>query len=160
MVWIVGYPLDSGLSQRVLNKKGFPYTPPDHESDQEEQEDEESSSEVNRRTDQMYFIKDFQEVMNQAIEQLLNKSVRRHSRQKDKPELHMEQGKHKETICKEAEMLPPRNISRESDNEQNSIALLETMDTVRCIQKLVRMELEGSERTQWKIEKTAQYWVV
>ena len=25
MVWIVGYPLDSGLSQRVLNKKGFPY---------------------------------------------------------------------------------------------------------------------------------------
>ena len=26
MVWIVGYPLDSGLSQRVLNKKGFPYS--------------------------------------------------------------------------------------------------------------------------------------
>ena len=25
MVWIVGYPLDSDLSQRVLNKKGFPY---------------------------------------------------------------------------------------------------------------------------------------
>ena len=24
-MWIVGYPLDSGLSQRVLNKKGFPY---------------------------------------------------------------------------------------------------------------------------------------
>ena len=56
--------------------------------------------------------------MNQAIDQLLKKSVRRHPHQKNKPELHMEQGKHKESICKEAEMLPPRNVSRESDNEQ------------------------------------------
>ena len=71
----------------------------------------------------------------------------------------MEQGKHKESIRKEAEMLPPRNVSRESDNEQNSIALLETMDTDRCIQKLVRTELEGSECAQWKIDKTTQYWV-
>ena len=98
--------------------------PPDHKSDQEESEDEESSSEVNQRADQMEFIKDFQEAMNQAIEQLLNKPVRRHSHQKDKPEPHMEQGKCKETICREAETLPPRNISRESDNKQNSIALL------------------------------------
>ena len=67
----------------------------------------------------------------------------------------MEQGKRKETICKEAETLPPRNISRESDNKQNSRALLETMDTDRCIQKLVITELEGFECTQWKIEKTA-----
>ena len=65
----------------------------------------------------MEFTKDFQDVMSQAIEQMLNKLVRRHSCQKDKPELHTEQAKHKETICKEAEMLPPRNISRESDNE-------------------------------------------
>ena len=65
----------------------------------------------------MEFIKEFQEVMNQAIDQLLKKSARRHSSQKDKPELHTEQGKHKETIHKEAEMLPPRNVSRESDNE-------------------------------------------
>ena len=65
----------------------------------------------------MEFIKDFQDAMNQAIEQLLNKSARRHSRQQDKPELHTEQGKHKESIHKEAEMLPPRNISRESDDE-------------------------------------------
>ena len=43
-------------------------------------EDEESSSEVNQRADQMEFIKDFQDAMNQAIEQLLNKSARRHSR--------------------------------------------------------------------------------
>ena len=55
--------------------------------------------------------------MNQAIELLLKKSARRHSRRKDKPEPQMEQGKHKETICKEAETLPPRNISRESDDE-------------------------------------------
>ena len=63
------------------------------------------------------FIKEFQEFMNEAIDQLLKKPVRRHSHQKDKPELHMEQGKHKEAICKEAEMLPPRNISRESDDK-------------------------------------------
>ena len=107
----------------------------------------------------MEFIKDFQNAINQAIEQLLNKSVRRYSHQKDKPEPCMEQGKHKESICKEAEMLPPRNVSRESDNEQNSRVSLETMDTDRCIQKLVRTEPEGSECTQWKIEKTVQYWV-
>ena len=65
----------------------------------------------------MEFIKEFQEVMNQAIDQLLKKSVRRHSCQKDKPEPHMEQAKHKETICKEAETLPPRDVSRESDDE-------------------------------------------
>ena len=34
------------------------------------------------------------------------------------------------------------------------------MDTDKCIQKLVRTELEGSECTQQKIEKTAQYWAV
>ena len=34
------------------------------------------------------------------------------------------------------------------------------MDTDKCIQRLVRTELEGSEHTQQKIEKTAQYWAV
>ena len=34
------------------------------------------------------------------------------------------------------------------------------MDTDRCIQKLLRTELEGSERAQCKIEKTVQYWAV
>ena len=92
-------------------------SPPDHKSDQEESEDEESLSEVNRRADQMEFIKEFQEVMNQANDKLLKKSVRRHSHQKDKPEPRMEQEKHKESICKEAEILPPRNVSRESDDE-------------------------------------------
>ena len=41
----------------------------------------------------------------------------------------MEQGKGKEAICKEAEMLPPRNVSGESDDKRNSRVLLETMDT-------------------------------
>ena len=62
----------------------------------------------------------------------------------------MEQGKCKETICKEAETLPPRDVSRESDNERNSIALLETMDIDKCIQRLVVTEPEGSERAQQK----------
>ena len=33
------------------------------------------------------------------------------------------------------------------------------MDTDKCIQRLVRTELEGSECVQQKIQKTAQYWV-
>ena len=57
-------------------------------------------------------------------------------------------------------MLPPRNISRESDNEQNSRVSLEMMDIDRCIQKLVRTEPEGSECTQCEIEKTVQCWAV
>ena len=34
------------------------------------------------------------------------------------------------------------------------------IDIDKCIQKLVRTEPEGSEHTQWMIEKTAQYWAV
>ena len=71
----------------------------------------------------------------------------------------MEQGKRKKALCKEVEMLPPRNISQESDDEQNSRISLETMDTDQCIQKLVKTEQEGSEHTQRKIEETIQYWV-
>ena len=71
----------------------------------------------------------------------------------------MEQGKHKEVLCKEAEMLPPINVSGDSDNERNSRIALETMDTDQCIQKLVRTDQEGSECTQRKIEETVQYWV-
>ena len=92
-------------------------SPPDHASDQEDEEDEENSSEVNRKADRMEFIKEFQEFMNEAIDQWLKKLVRKHSCQKDKPELSMAQGKHKEALCKEAETLPPRNVSRESDDE-------------------------------------------
>ena len=92
-------------------------SPPDHKSDQEDEEDKESSSEVNQRADRMELIKEFQEVMNQAIDQLPKKSARRHSHRKDKPEPCTDQGKRKETIHKEAETLPPRNVSRESDDE-------------------------------------------
>ena len=89
---------------------------------------------------------------------MLNKPARKHSRWKDKPELHKEQGKHKEALCQEAETFPPINISGDSDDEQNSRILLETMDTDRCIQKLVRTDQEGSEHAQCKIEETTQYW--
>ena len=84
--------------------------------------------------------------------------MRKHPHWKDKPEPHTEQGKHKEALRKEVEMLPPRNISGESDDERNSRVSLETMDTDQCIQKLVRTEQESSECTQHKIEETIQYW--
>ena len=106
----------------------------------------------------MEFIKEFQDFMNEAIEQLLKKPARKHSHWKDKPEPRMEQGKHKEVLRKKVEMLPPINVSGDSDNERNSRISLETMDTDQCIQKLVRTNQEGSERTQHKIEETVQYW--
>ena len=56
-------------------------------------------------------------------------------------------------------MLPQINVSRDSDNERNSRISLETMDTDRCIQKLLRTDQEGSECAQRKIEETVQYWV-
>ena len=99
-------------------------------------------------------------MMDQAFEKLLSKPAKRHPCQKDKPELHMEQGKHKETIRREAERLPQPDISRDSDDERNSITLQETMNTDQCIQKLIRTEPEGSEQTQCKIENTTQYWVI
>ena len=46
-------------------------SPPDHKSDQGDKEDKDSSSEVNCKADQMEFIKEFQEIMNEAIDQLL-----------------------------------------------------------------------------------------
>ena len=65
----------------------------------------------------MEFIKEFQDFMNEAIKQLLKKPVRKHPHQKDKPEPHTEQGKHKEVLHKEVEMLTPINVSRDSDDE-------------------------------------------
>ena len=72
----------------------------------------------------------------------------------------MEQEKHRETIYKEAEILPQRNINRESDDKWNSMVSQEMMDTDQCLQRLVRSELEGSDHAQWKIEDTAQYWTM
>ena len=65
----------------------------------------------------MEFIKEFQDFMNEATERLLKKPARKHARRKDKPELCTEQGKHKKALRKEAEMLPPRDISKESDDK-------------------------------------------
>ena len=65
----------------------------------------------------MEFIKEFQDFMNEAIKQLLKKPVRKHPRQKNKPEPRTEQGKCKEALCKEAETLPPINVSGDSDKE-------------------------------------------
>ena len=61
-------------------------------------------------------------------------------------------------LCKEAETLPPINVSGDSDDERNSRISLETIDTDQCIQKLIRTDQEGSERAQCKIEETIQYW--
>ena len=77
--------------QEVTNK-----SPPDHASDQEDEEDTENSSEVNPKADRMEFTKEFQEFMNEAIDRLLKKPARKHSRWKDKPEPCTEQGKLKE----------------------------------------------------------------
>ena len=68
----------------------------------------------------MEFIREFQDLMNEAIEQLLNKPARKHSCRKDKPEPRMEHGKRKEALRQEAETLPPINISGDSDDERNS----------------------------------------
>ena len=70
--------------------------------------------------------------MNEAIERLLKKPARKHPHRKDKPELCLEQGKCKEVLCIEAEMLLPINISGDSDDERNSRISLETMDTDQC----------------------------
>ena len=103
------------------------------------------------------FMKEFQDFMNEAIERLLNKPARKQSHWKDKPELCMEKGKRREVLRKEVETLPQINVSGDSDDERNSRISLETMDTDRCIQKLVRTDQEGSERAQCKIEETVQY---
>ena len=108
----------SSRTGRVWQKEVTNEPPTDHASDQDN--DEDNSSEVNRKDDWVEFIREFQDFMNEAIEQLLNKPVRRHSRRKDKPEPCMEQGKHKEALCQEAETLPPINISGDSDDERNS----------------------------------------
>ena len=145
----------SSRTGRVRQQEVMNESPTDHASDQDN--DEDNLSEVNRKDDRVEFIREFQDFMNEAIKWLLNKPARKHSRRKDKPEPRTEQGKHKEALHQEVETLPPINVSRGSDDERNSRLSLETMDTDRCIQKLVRTDQEGSERAQCKIEETAQY---
>ena len=105
----------SSRTGRVRQQEVTNESPTDHASDQEN--DEDNSSEVNRKDDQVEFIKEFQDFMSEAIERLLNKPVRKHSHRKDKPEPCTEQGKRKEVLRQEAEMLPPINVSGDSDDE-------------------------------------------
>ena len=105
----------------VHQQEGAEQPPLDQKSDQGEPKYKEDSAEANWRADRLEFIREFQEMMDQAFEKLLSKPVRRHPHQKDKPEMHMEQGKHKETICKDAARLPQPDLSRDSDDDQNSI---------------------------------------
>ena len=57
---------------RVWQQEVTKEPPTDHTSDQENEEDEDNSSEVNCKDDQVEFIKEFQDFMNEAIKQLLN----------------------------------------------------------------------------------------
>ena len=107
----------SSCTGRVQQQEVTNESPTDHASDQENEEDEGNSSEVNRKDDQVEFIKEFQDFMNEAIERLLNKPARKHSRWKDKSEPRMEQGKCKEVLCKEVETRPQINVSGDSDDE-------------------------------------------
>ena len=105
----------SSHTGRVRQQEVTNESPTDHASDQNN--DEDNSSEVNRKDDRVEFIKEFQDFMNEAIKRLLNKPARKHSCWKDKPEPHTEQGKCKEVLHQEVEMLPPINISGDSDDE-------------------------------------------
>ena len=105
----------SSRTERVRQQEVMNESPADHASDKDN--DEDNSSEVNRKDDQVEFIREFQDFMNEAIEQLLNKPARKHSHRKDKPEPHMEQGKCKEVLHQEVETLPPINVSGDSDDE-------------------------------------------
>ena len=105
----------SSHTGRVRQQEVTNESPTDHASDQDN--DEDNSSEVNRKDDQVEFIREFQDFMNEAIKRLLNKPMRKHTHWKDKPELCMEQGKCKEVLHQEVEMLLPINISGDSDNE-------------------------------------------
>ena len=97
--------------------------PLDHKSDQGEPKHEEDLVEANQRADRLEYIREFQEMMDQAFEKLLSKPVRRHPLQKDKYEPCTEQGKCKETICREAER--QRGL-----HNQMSTEILTTSETV------------------------------
>ena len=56
----------SSRTGRVWQQEVTNESPTDHESDQNN--DEDNSSEVNRKDDQVEFIREFQDFMNEAIE--------------------------------------------------------------------------------------------
>ena len=57
----------SNHTGRIQQQEVTNESPTDHASDQENEEDEDNSSEVNRKADQVEFIKEFQDFMNEAI---------------------------------------------------------------------------------------------
>ena len=57
----------------VCQQEAAEQPPLDHESDQDEPKYEEELAEVNQRADRLEFIREFQEMMDQAIEKLLSK---------------------------------------------------------------------------------------
>ena len=59
----------SSRTERVRRQEVTNESPTDHASDQDN--DEDNSSEVNCKDDQVEFIKEFQDFMNEAIDQLL-----------------------------------------------------------------------------------------
>ena len=61
----------SNRTGRVRQQEVTNESPTDHASDQEDEEDEDNSSEVNHKADQVEFIKEFQDFMNEAIDRLL-----------------------------------------------------------------------------------------
>ena len=67
----------SSCTGRVQQQEVTNESPTDHASDQDN--DEDNSSEVNHNDDQVEFIREFQDFMNEAIERLLNKPARKHS---------------------------------------------------------------------------------
>ena len=56
----------SNCTGRVWQQEVTNESPTDHASDQENEEDEDNLSEVNRKDDQMEFIKEFQDFMNES----------------------------------------------------------------------------------------------
>ena len=58
----------SSHTERAWQQEVTNESPTDHTSDQENEEDEDNLSEVNRKDDQVEFIKEFQDFMNEAIE--------------------------------------------------------------------------------------------
>ena len=58
----------SSHTGRVWQQEVTNESPTDHTSDQENEEDEDNLSEVNHKDDQVEFIKEFQDFMNEAIE--------------------------------------------------------------------------------------------
>ena len=71
----------SSRTGRVQQQEVTNESPTDHASDQENEEDEDNLSEVNCKDDRVEFIKEFQDFMNEAIEQLLKKPARKHPHQ-------------------------------------------------------------------------------